>query len=105
MPFFLLCSSARIFFRQCSGGTRLLYQVPYNHHSGYRNALTPLQLASYDVHFLKMVVNKDQHALLDILTCGISPTPATNSGVILHRVCKFGQDKLLKIFWTALISK
>ena len=68
--------------------------------SGYRNAPTPLQLASYDVHILKMVViNKDQHALLDILTCGISPNACNKFGEsLLHRVCKFGQDKLLKIF-------
>jgi hypothetical protein len=59
-----------------------------------------LQLASYDVHILKMIViNKDQHALLDILTCGISPNACNKYGEsLLHRVCKFGQDKLLKIF-------
>jgi hypothetical protein len=69
--------------------------------SGYRNAATPLQLASYDAHILKMVViNKDQHhALIDMLTCGISPNACNKFGEsLLHTVCKFGQDKLLKIF-------
>jgi hypothetical protein len=68
--------------------------------SGYRNAPTPLQLASYDVHILKLVIiNKDQHALLDILTCGISPNACNKYGEsLLHRVCKFGQDKLLQVF-------
>jgi hypothetical protein len=68
--------------------------------SGYSNAPTPLQLASYSVHILKMVViNKDQHALLDMLTCGISPNACNKFGEsLLHRVCNFGQDKLLKIF-------
>jgi ankyrin repeat protein len=68
--------------------------------SGYQNAPTPLQLASYDVHILKMVVlDKDAHALLDMLTCGISPNACNKFGEsLLHRVCKFGQDKLLQVF-------
>jgi hypothetical protein len=69
--------------------------------SGYRNAPTPFQLASYDVHLLKMVllVGKDPQALFDILTCGISPNACNKLGEsLLHRVCKFGQDELLKVF-------
>jgi hypothetical protein len=67
--------------------------------SGYRNDPTPFQLASYDVHILKMVVlDKDPHALVDVLTCGISPNACNRFGEsLLHRVCKFGQDKLLQV--------
>jgi hypothetical protein len=68
--------------------------------SGYRNDPTPFQLASYDVHILKMVaLDKDPHAVDDILACGISPNACNEFGEsLLHLVCKFGQDKLLQVF-------
>jgi hypothetical protein len=68
--------------------------------SGYSNAPTPLQLASYDVHILKMAIrDKNVHAMLDILTCGISPNACNKFGEsLLYRVCKSGEDKLLQVF-------
>jgi hypothetical protein len=61
---------------------------------------TPLQLASYDVHILKMIIrDKDEHGLREMLTCGISPNACSKYGEsLLHKVCKSGQDKLLQIF-------
>jgi hypothetical protein len=68
--------------------------------SGYSNMPTELQLVSYDVHILKMVIrDKDEHKLRDILTCGISPNACNKYGEsLLHKVCKSGQDKLLQVF-------
>jgi hypothetical protein len=68
--------------------------------SGYSNAPTPLQLASYDVHILKMVIrDKKVHAMVEMLTCGISPNACNKFGEsLLHRVSKSGQDKLLQVF-------
>jgi hypothetical protein len=67
--------------------------------TGYRNTPTPFQLASYDVHILKMIVlDKDPHALVDVLTCGISPNACDKFGEsLLHRVCKSGKEKLLQV--------
>jgi hypothetical protein len=50
--------------------------------SGYSNMPTKLQVASYDVHILKMIIrDKDEHRVREMLTCGISPnqTPATST--------------------------
>jgi hypothetical protein len=68
--------------------------------SGYSNMPTELQLVSYDVHILKMVIrDKDEHKLRDILTCGISLNACNKYGEsLLHKVCKSGQDKLLQVF-------
>jgi hypothetical protein len=68
--------------------------------SGYSNMPTELQLVSYDVHILKMVIrDKDEHKLRDILTCGISLNACNKYGEsLVHKVCKSGQDKLLKVF-------
>jgi hypothetical protein len=59
-----------------------------------------LQLASYDVHILKMVIlDKGPHALVGMLTCGISPNACNKFGEsLLHRVCKSGNDKHLQVF-------
>ena len=61
---------------------------------------TPLQLASYDVHLLKMIVrDKDEHALREVLSCGISPNACTKHGEsLLHKVCKSGNSSLLQVF-------
>jgi hypothetical protein len=61
---------------------------------------TELQLVSYDVHILKMVIrDKDEHKVRDMLTCGISPNACNKYGEsLLHKVCKSGQDKLLQVF-------
>jgi len=68
--------------------------------SGYSNMPTPLQLASYDVHLLKMIVrDKDEHALREVLSCGISPNACTKHGEsLLHKVCKSGSSSLLQVF-------
>jgi hypothetical protein len=61
---------------------------------------TKLQLVSYDVHILKMIIrDKDEHKVREILTCGISPNACNKYGEsLLHKVCKSGQDKLLQVF-------
>jgi hypothetical protein len=61
---------------------------------------TRLQLASYDVHVLKMIIrDKDEHKVREMLTCGISPNACNKYGEsLLHKVCKSGQDKLLQVF-------
>jgi hypothetical protein len=61
---------------------------------------TKLQLASYDVHILKMIIrDKDEHRVREILTCGISPNACNKYGEsLLHKVCKSGQDKLIRVF-------
>jgi hypothetical protein len=68
--------------------------------SGYSNMPTKLQLVSYDVHILKMIIrDKDEHRVREILTCGISPNACNKYGEsLLHKVCKSGQDKLLQVF-------
>jgi hypothetical protein len=61
---------------------------------------TKLQLVSYDVHILKMIIrDKDEHRMRQILTCGISPNACNKYGEsLLHKVCKSGLDKLLQVF-------
>jgi hypothetical protein len=61
---------------------------------------TKLQLVSYDVHILKMIIrDKDEHRVREMLTCGISPNACNKYGEsLLHKVCKSGQDKLLQVF-------
>jgi hypothetical protein len=61
---------------------------------------TELQLVSYDTHILKMVIrNKDTHKVREMLTCGISLNACNKYGEsLIHKVCKSGQDKLLKVF-------
>ena len=101
MPFFpLLQQSPQEFLDSALNKRGYSTKCYMTTNSGYRNAPTPLQLASYHVHILKMVVlDKDPHALLDMLACGISPNACNKFGEsLLHRVCNFGQDKLLKIF-------
>jgi ankyrin repeat protein len=68
--------------------------------SGYSNMPTELQLVSYDVHILKIVIrNKDAHQVREMLSCGISPNACNKYGEsLLHKVCKSGQDKLLQVF-------
>jgi hypothetical protein len=68
--------------------------------SGYSNMPTKLQLASYDVHILKMIIrDKDEHRVRQMLTCGISPNACNKYGEsLLHKVCKSGLDKLLQVF-------
>jgi hypothetical protein len=68
--------------------------------SGYSNMPTELQLVSYNVYILKMVIrNKDTHRVREMLTCGISPNACNKYGeTLLHKVCKSGQDKLLQVF-------
>jgi hypothetical protein len=68
--------------------------------SGYSNMPTKLQLVSYDVHILKLIIrDKDPHKVREILTCGISPNACNKYGEsLLHKVCKSGQDKLLQVF-------
>jgi hypothetical protein len=68
--------------------------------SGYSNMPTQLQLVSYDVHILKMIIrDKDEHKVREMLTCGISPNACNKYGEsLLHKVCKSGQDKLLQVF-------
>jgi hypothetical protein len=69
-------------------------------HSGYSNMPTKLQLVSYDVHILKMIIrDKDEHRVREILTCGISPNACNKYGEsLLHKACKTGQDKILQVF-------
>jgi hypothetical protein len=68
--------------------------------SGYSNMPTRLQLVSYDVHILKMIIrDKDEHKMREMLTCGISPNACNKYGEsLLHKVCKSGQEKLLQVF-------
>jgi hypothetical protein len=68
--------------------------------SGYSNMPTKLQLVSYDVHILKMIIrDKDEHRVREMLTCGISPNACNIYGeTLLHKVCKSGQDKILQVF-------
>jgi hypothetical protein len=68
--------------------------------SGYSNIPTQLQLVSYDVHILKTIVHdRDEHSVREMLTCGISPNACNKHGeLLLHTVCKSGQDKLLQVF-------
>jgi hypothetical protein len=68
--------------------------------SGYSNLPTPLQFASYDVHILKMVIfRKDEEAMREMLSCGISPNACNKYGEsLLHKVCKSGLDDLLQVF-------
>jgi hypothetical protein len=68
--------------------------------SGYSNMPTQLQLVSYDVHILKMVIrDKNEHKLREMLTCGISLNACNKYGEsLLHKVCKSGQDNLLQVF-------
>jgi hypothetical protein len=68
--------------------------------SGYSNMPTRLQLVSYDVHILKMIIrDKDEHKVREMLTCGISPNACNKYGEsLLHKVCKSGQDKILQVF-------
>jgi hypothetical protein len=65
--------------------------------SGYSNMPTPLQLASYDVHILKMIIrDKDENALREMLSCGLSPNACNKYGEsLLHKVCKNGLDDIL----------
>jgi hypothetical protein len=45
-----------------------IHRAVHNINSGYSNMPTELQLVSYDVHILKMVIrDKDEHKLRDIL--------------------------------------
>jgi hypothetical protein len=68
--------------------------------TAYYNEPTKLQRASYDVHILKIIVrDKDEEALRDLLSCGISPNACNKYGEsLLHKVCKSGLSKLLRVF-------
>jgi hypothetical protein len=71
--------------------------------TGYYREPTPLQLASYDKHVLKMIVLHvhygNSKGLHDVLSCGISPDACNKYGEsLLHRVCKAGNKKLLQVF-------
>jgi hypothetical protein len=71
--------------------------------TGYYREPTPLQVASYDVHVLKMIVLQvhydNSKGLHDVLSCGISPEACNKYGEsLVHRVCKAGNKKLLQVF-------
>jgi hypothetical protein len=71
--------------------------------TGYYREPTPLQIASYDKHVLKMIVLHvhygNSKGLHDVLSCGISPDACNTYGEsLVHRVCKAGNKKLLQIF-------
>jgi hypothetical protein len=71
--------------------------------TGYYREPTPLQIASYDVHVLKMIVLHVHYGsskgLHDVLSCGISPDACNKYGEsLVHRVCKAGNKKLLQVF-------
>jgi hypothetical protein len=71
--------------------------------TGYYREPTPLQIASYDVHVLKMSVlpvhYDNSKGLHDILSCGISPDACNKYGEsLVHRVCKASNEKLLQVF-------
>lgn len=52
------------------------------------------------MHILKIIVrDKDEEALRDLLSCGISPNACNKYGEsLLDKVCKSGLDKLLAVF-------
>jgi hypothetical protein len=68
--------------------------------TAYYNEPTKLQRASYDVHILKVIIrDKDEEALRDLLSCGISPNACNKySESLLDKVCKSGLSKLLAVF-------
>jgi ankyrin repeat protein len=71
--------------------------------TGYYREPTPLQIASYDVHVLKMIVLQVHYGngkgLHHALSCGISPDACNKYGEsLVHRVCKAGNKKLLQVF-------
>jgi hypothetical protein len=71
--------------------------------TGYYREPTPLQMASYDVQVLKMIVLQVHYSqgtgLHEVLSCGISPDACNKYGEsLLHRVCKAGNSKLLNVF-------
>jgi hypothetical protein len=71
--------------------------------TGYYREPTPLQIASYDVHVLKMIVLQvrydNSRGLHDILSSGISPDACNKYGEsLVHRVCKAGNKNLLQVF-------
>jgi hypothetical protein len=71
--------------------------------TGYYRKPTPLQIASYDKHVLKMIVLHVHYGkskgLHDVLSCGISPDACNTYGEsLVHRVCKASNKKLLQVF-------
>jgi hypothetical protein len=71
--------------------------------TGYYREPTPLQIASYDVHVLKMTLlqvhHDDSKGIHDILSCGISPDACNTYGEsLVHLVCKAGNKKSLQVF-------
>jgi hypothetical protein len=68
--------------------------------TAYHAEPTKLQRASYDVHILKAIVrDRDEEALRELLSCGISPNACNKYGEsLLHKVCKSGHTKLLQVF-------
>jgi hypothetical protein len=68
--------------------------------SAYYNKPTALQLASYDVNMLKMIVrDADEDAVRKVLSCGISPNACNKFGEsLIHKVCRIGSHQLLRVF-------
>jgi ankyrin repeat protein len=66
--------------------------------TAYYNKPTPLQNASYDLHLIELVRNKDLEKFRAIMGSGISPNPCNSFGEsLLHAVCRKGEIEFLKI--------
>jgi ankyrin repeat protein len=70
--------------------------------SAYSNAPTPLQQASYHVHLINLVRQRDVSAFRHIMGSGISPNPCNQFGEsLLHTVCRRGDSQCLQVMLDA----
>jgi ankyrin repeat protein len=70
--------------------------------TAYSNAPTPLQQASYHVHLINLVRQRDVSAFRHIMGSGISPNPCNQFGEsLLHTVCRRGDAQCLQVMLDA----
>ncbi|GAX22247.1 hypothetical protein FisN_19Lh317 [Fistulifera solaris] len=66
--------------------------------TGYYNAPTKLQIASYHAHLVSLVKQNSIETIADILACGLSPNPCNEFGSSLLQIaCRRGNVELLEI--------
>lgn len=66
--------------------------------TGYYNKPTPLQVASFGSHVVKIVRKRDEEKLRKYLSAGLSPNPSNKFGEsMVHLACRLNNVKMLKV--------